>query len=179
MSHPLLIALVFFLFFSPEEVRKTSRGGSATIRTVENQGGRESIVTFLDRKSATLCQLDYSSEDGSHGFHVVKAEWTHDGKFFVWSLESSGGHSPWHHPTYFLDIKTHRIHNLDDYVAGAGIADGEFRLSESNTVKTTMYTPERPKPLVFRLELMVKTALSGSELTCLGGRSIPLGQRIE
>jgi hypothetical protein len=49
-----------------------------------------------------LCALDCSSEDSEHGFGIVKAAWTPDNKYFVFSLTSSGGHQSWHFPKHFL-----------------------------------------------------------------------------
>jgi hypothetical protein len=49
-------------------------------------------LNFHSAEGAMLCVLDYSSEDGEHGFGLVKGQWTADSKYFVFSLRSSGGH---------------------------------------------------------------------------------------
>src|SRR6266849_3231050 len=52
----------------------------------------ESRVEFYSPQQEMLCALDYSSDDGEHGFGIVKAAWTPDSYYFVFSLTSSGGH---------------------------------------------------------------------------------------
>jgi|SRR6267378_2052770 len=52
----------------------------------------ESRVEFYSPQHEMLCALDYSSEDSEHGFGIVKAAWTPDNNYFVFSLTSSGGH---------------------------------------------------------------------------------------
>jgi hypothetical protein len=52
----------------------------------------------LRTKEGSLCSKDYSSNDSEHGYAVAKAAWTADSQFFVYSLQSSGGHSLWHTP---------------------------------------------------------------------------------
>src|SRR5437899_963523 len=59
----------------------------------------ESRVEFYSPQHEMLCALDYSSEDSEHGFGIVKAAWTPDSNYFVFSLTSSGGHQSWHFPT--------------------------------------------------------------------------------
>jgi len=50
----------------------------------------ESRIEFRSAVDDFLCALDYSSEDSEHGFGVVKAGWTADSQYFVFSLTSSG-----------------------------------------------------------------------------------------
>src|SRR5689334_8182660 len=49
----------------------------------------ESRIEFYSPQNQMLCALDYSSEDSEHGFGVVKAAWTPDNNYFVFSLTSS------------------------------------------------------------------------------------------
>jgi hypothetical protein len=60
----------------------------------------------------------FASSDGEHGASVTKAAWTADSRFFVFILELSGGHQPWHHPIYFWDRQDGRLYSLDDRVGG-------------------------------------------------------------
>ena len=60
---------------------------------VSKEAGRseyESRIEFKSSDGKIACSLDYSSEDNEHGFRVVKAEWTPDSQYFVFSLTSSG-----------------------------------------------------------------------------------------
>jgi hypothetical protein len=58
----------------------------------------ESRVEIRAGPGYVLASKDYSSPKGANGYHVVQAEWTRDAQFFVFSLASSGGHSPWQLP---------------------------------------------------------------------------------
>ena len=58
----------------------------------------ESRVVIRSRDGDTLASKDYSSPRGFNGYHVVNAKWSPDSKFFVYSMSSSGGHSPWQFP---------------------------------------------------------------------------------
>src|SRR5438876_683628 len=58
----------------------------------------ESRVVLRTSKGDTLTSKDYSSPRGSNGYYVVTAKWSPDSQFFVYSMSSSGGHSPWSFP---------------------------------------------------------------------------------
>jgi len=108
---------------------------------VSKVAGRSEYESRIDIKSSDgkiACALDYSSEDNEHGFGVVKAEWTPDSRYFVFSLTSSGGHQAWHAPTQFLSRKDGRVRTLDDYFV-AEISKADFRLLAPNTIKTEVW----------------------------------------
>jgi len=90
----------------------------------ENYESRGELRT---KKGSLLCPADYSSEDSEHGYGVAKAAWTPDAQFFVYSLQSSGGHSPWHTPVQFYNRRQNKILSLDD-VLGDSIAYPEFSI---------------------------------------------------
>jgi len=78
---------------------KAKKGTRAVILPVGKQSSgkdSESRIELYSPQNQMLCALDYSSDDGEHGFGVVKAAWTPDNNYFVFSLTSSGGHQPWH-----------------------------------------------------------------------------------
>ena len=54
----------------------------------------ESRVVIRTSKGDTLTSKDYASPRGFNGYYVVNAQWSPDSKFFVYSMSSSGGHSP-------------------------------------------------------------------------------------
>lgn len=122
------------------ERQYTAPDGSARVVVVPvgKEAGRaeyESRIEFQSNDSKIACALDYSSEDSEHGFGVVKAEWTPDSQYFVFSLTSSGGHQAWHAPTQFLSRKDGSVRTVDDYFVG-GITKANFRLVAPNTLKT-------------------------------------------
>ena len=124
-------------------VRKWTRDGS--YRSYESQ------VEFYSPRHEMLCALDYTSADGEHGFGIVKAAWTPDNNYFVFSLTSSGGHQAWHAPTMFYTRRENSIHSLDSYVDG-GISKGDFVLQSPNVVLTEVWRSEQPTPIKFRVD---------------------------
>src|SRR5262249_1299230 len=58
----------------------------------------ESRVVIHTSKGDTLTSKDYSSPRGTNGYYVFNAKWSPDSQFFVYSMSSSGGHSPWSFP---------------------------------------------------------------------------------
>jgi len=117
-------------------------GARVVIVPVGKEAGRaeyESRIEFQSNDGKIACSLDYSSADSEHGFGVVKAEWTPDSQYFVFSLTSSGGHQAWHAPTQFLSRKDKTVRTLDDYFFEAGISKADFQLIAPNTVKTEVW----------------------------------------
>lgn len=121
-------------YFAPD------RGARVVIVPVGKQLGREdyeSRIEFRGTANTLYCGLDYSSPDSEHGFGVVRARWTPDSQYFVFSLTSSGGHQAWHAPTQFFSRRKRIIRTLDDY-ADAPISSPYFELQAPNTVKTSV-----------------------------------------
>lgn len=130
----------------------------------------ESRLEFYSPRQELLCALDYSSEDHEHGFGVVKAAWTPDNNYFVFSLTSSGGHQAWHAPTLFYSVRDSEIHSLDSYTDAVGISKGDFKLKFPNIVLTEV---EESTPVKFRLDSLVNSNhKSRHPLQCTGGRVI-------
>jgi hypothetical protein len=68
----------------------------------------ESRVVIRTNKGDTLTSKDYSSPRGANGYYVFNAKWSPYSQFFVYSMSSSGGHSPWSFPmmVYIADRRT-------------------------------------------------------------------------
>jgi hypothetical protein len=133
---------------------KTKDGAGVVILPVGKPSGHdehENRIEFYSAKNQMLCALDYSSGDGEHGFGVVKAAWTPDGNYFVFSLTSSGGHQSWRAPTLFFSRKDNAIFNLDNYAEGSGISKGDFVLKAPNIVLTEAWKGESV-PAKFHLD---------------------------
>lgn len=132
----------------------------------------ESLIEFRGTEGNLLCGLDYSSSDGDHGFGVVKAAWTPDSQYFVFSLSSSGGHQGWHAPTQFYSSKTGAIRTLDDYLDGAGISQPDFKLLPSDIVATTIWE-DKDVPVSVRLDSVAKRPPTWARpflVHCVSGR---------
>ena len=154
---------------------KNADGFKVVIFPVGKQSGQqnnESKLEFYSSQNQRLCTLDYSSVDGEHGFGVVKAAWTPDSKYFVFSMSSSGGHQPWHAPTLFSSAQSKAVYSLDSYVEASGISKAEFMLEAPNTVQTEAWK-EKAVPVSFHLDKL-KTDGRGSHrsLECIAGRII-------
>lgn len=136
----------------------------------------ESRLEFYSPDNELLCALDYSSEDHEHGFGVVKATWTPDNDYFVFSLTSSGGHQAWHAPTLFYSARDHEIRSLDRYVAaaGIGISKADFTLRPPNTVVTEIQGKgEEQIPVKFRLDSLPNSDhKSKHSMSCTEGKVI-------
>lgn len=76
----------------------------------------ESHVLVQTRQGHTLATRNFSSADGEHGRIVLRAAWTPDSRFFVFSTISSGGDNAWHYLTYFYSRGSKRISCLDDVI---------------------------------------------------------------
>ncbi|HTQ62005.1 MAG TPA: hypothetical protein VMI32_17405 [Candidatus Solibacter sp.] len=133
----------------------------------------ESVLEFYSPENQRLCTLDYSSEDGEHGFGIVKAAWTPDGHYFVFSLTSSGGHQAWHSPTLFYSPRDNKIRRLDDYTTSSGISGGSFRLKPPNIVLTEEWRNGTPVPVKFRLDSLTRgPRKSRNAVQCADGKVI-------
>jgi hypothetical protein len=94
----------------------------------------ESRIKIVSKTGNVLLDTSFSSEDGEHGLGVVKASWTPNSKFFVFSTSSSGGHQPWHSPTFFYSVKLKKLIYLDDLVGV--ITTPDFVLSAEDSLYT-------------------------------------------
>lgn len=97
----------------------------------------ESRIEVHRSDGRLLYRKSYASADGEHGYGVVQAAWTRNSRFFVFSMDSSGGHQPWHAPTYFYDRRKNVIESLDK-LAGS-IATPQFVLETPDILITRKY----------------------------------------
>lgn len=149
-------------------------GAYAVVVPVSKEAGRseyESRIEFHSSDGKISCAVEYSSDDSEHGFGVVKAEWTPDSQYFVFSLTSSGGHQAWHAPTQFLSRKDGKVRTLDDYFA-TGISEADFRLVAPNTIETEV-EDGNPVPVSIKLAALPPVRSSRNSkpflIDCTGG----------
>lgn len=98
----------------------------------------ESEVRVQDTSGKILLSRDYRSKDGQHGYSVAKVQWTPDSQFFVYSLVSSGGHSPWHSPIEYFSRKSGKFASLDDALGNA-VTNPQFSVSAPDNVTVELY----------------------------------------
>ncbi len=101
--------------------------------------GRESRIEIRDIKNQSiLTTRSFASSDGEHGESVAHAVWSPNSRFFVFNTYSSGGHQPWHSPTYFYSVRDNVIRKLDDYI---GPITADFQLRPPDVIKTRTLVP--------------------------------------
>jgi hypothetical protein len=98
----------------------------------------ESVVELRTKSGKLVTRRDYRSKDGEHGYGITKASWTPDSQFFVYSLESSGGHSAWHSPVQFFSRRRNKILSLDDALKDA-VMNPQFVVAPPDKVTVELY----------------------------------------
>jgi hypothetical protein len=94
----------------------------------------ESRVVIRSSKGETLTSKDYSSPRGSNGYYVVNAKWSPDSQFFVYSMSSSGGHSPWSFPMAVYGHGKNLIARFSDMINGNPTMSAEFSFTGPHTL---------------------------------------------
>jgi hypothetical protein len=78
----------------------------------------ESRVAIRLSDGKTLTSKDHSSLRGTKGYYVFTAKWSPDSQFFIYSLTSSGGHSPWSFPIMVFSRNKRVIASFNDMING-------------------------------------------------------------
>ena len=94
----------------------------------------ESRVVIRSTAGDTLTSQDYSSPRGTNGYYVFSAQWSPDSQFFVFSLVSSGGHSPWSFPIKVYDLKKNLFADVSEMIGGSPTVSGVFRFAGPHTL---------------------------------------------
>ena len=94
----------------------------------------ESRIVFRSSAGVTLTSQDYSSPRGDNGYYIANAQWSPDSQYFVFSMISSGGHSPWSYPMKVYSVKDNRIANFSDMISGDPTVSAQFQFSGPHTV---------------------------------------------
>ncbi len=116
----------------------------------------ESRLVLRSSAGVTLTSQDYSSPRGTNGFYVVHAQWSPDSQFFVFSLSSSGGHSPWSFPIKVYGVEQNRIADFSAMIGGNPTVSGDFGFSGPHTLVASTWkqpgSPEQKVPISVDLE---------------------------
>lgn len=111
----------------------------AIILTVNSDTlGPESSIEVRRADGGFIGKKSFFSKIHGEGFGVLKAHWSTDGKFFVFSMIASGGKSGGKFPTYFYSRIDNKIHVLDPFV-GMWITDPEFELGFDDLVTVAVH----------------------------------------
>lgn len=88
-----------------------------------------------------LAELSLLSTDSQHGGHIEQITWSDDHKYLVFTTTSSGGHSPWHFPTYVFSTDSWAFLLIDDSLPA--ITDKSFSFTDSSHITVqTLRDPE-------------------------------------
>ena len=107
---------------------------------------KESCIELRSQDGQVLAGRNYTSKDGEHGHGVTKAAWTPDSQFFVYSLESSGGHQAWHTPVQFFSRHKNKIVSLDDALRDA-VTNPQFRVAAPDSVTVELRSSGQMKAI--------------------------------
>ena len=99
----------------------------------------ESRIVIRSRAGDTVMSKDYSSPRGANGYYVDRAQWSPDAQFFVFSLASSGGHSPWSHPIGVFARKNARFVAFSELIDGGPTLSRDFTFTGPHTVTATTW----------------------------------------
>ena len=115
-------------------------GGYAAVVVPVGKPGYENQESVIEirRGRALIKRRSFASDDGEHGFGVTNSAWTPDGEFFLFSMQSSGGHQPWHWPIYVYSVRTNTLYELENYI---GSITSNFVLLRGNRLRTTRINP--------------------------------------
>lgn len=117
------------IFISPDTTR------AARITTVQDSGGRnlESKIEFRRGRRDRLGYQNFISKNHETGFGILKAAWTFDSRFFVFSTMASGGREAGCFPTFFYSKDDNKVRSLDGAIK-IKIADPEFFIDPPDIV---------------------------------------------
>jgi dipeptidyl aminopeptidase/acylaminoacyl peptidase len=117
----------------------------AFIRSTKAQEATpESRVELRSESGRVLARRNYRSADGEHGYGVTKASWTPDSQFFVYSLESSGGHQAWHAPVLFFSRRDNKVVSLDHLLKDS-VSNPQFVVSAPDRVTVELEFSKQTK----------------------------------
>jgi hypothetical protein len=99
----------------------------------------ESRVEIHSGAGALLTAKDYSSPDGANGYYVFNAKWSPDSQFFVFSMMSSGGHSPWSFPIMVYSAKKNQIAQFSAMINGQPTLSGQFTIAAPHSLNASTW----------------------------------------
>ncbi len=115
----------------------------------------ESRVVIRSVDGKTLNSMSHSSPRGMNGYYVDVTRWSPDSQFFVYSMVSSGGHSPWSHPTMVYSVQHNRFAHLSDMIDGKPLLSEKFQFSGQHELTATTWrkdgAPDDPVPVTVDL----------------------------
>jgi hypothetical protein len=100
----------------------------------------ESRVVIRTQRGDTVGSRDHSSPRGANGYYVYRGAWSPDSQYFVYSLVSSGGHSPWSFPIMVFSAKRGQFAPFSEMIGNRPTLSGDFSFSGAHAL-TAMTWP--------------------------------------
>ncbi len=126
----------------------------------------ESRVVMRANDAKLLTSKDYSSPRGANGYYVVRAGWSPDSQFFVYSMSSSGGHSPWSFPIWVYSRQKNLFLSFSEMIGGNPTVSENFSFSGPHTVTAFSWEKagsDKQIPIVVDLEDAIRKIAPTSE----------------
>jgi hypothetical protein len=105
----------------------------------------ESRVVIQTSAGKLLTSKDYSSPSGANGYYVVVAKWSPDSQFFVYSMSSSGGHSPWSFPMWVYGRQKNIFADFSAMIGNNPTVSGDFTFTGPHRVSATTWAKTGPQ----------------------------------
>jgi hypothetical protein len=99
----------------------------------------ESRIVIRTSEGKLLTSKDYSSPRGANGYYVFAAKWSPDSQFFVYSMSSSGGHSPWSFPMWVYSRQKNLIADFSAMIGNNPTVSGDFKFTGPHTISATTW----------------------------------------
>jgi len=139
----ILLHILFVTFFgvAPSLVmaqqpqsHKSPDGILRVVITPVSKSCPENRLGIRKRDGALFYWKDFSSSDCEHGDNIVRGEWSSNSQFFVFNVESTGGHQPGHRPVFFYSRSENKLYRLENYIGY--IVPQDFTLEAPHIIKT-------------------------------------------
>ncbi|MEJ2379345.1 MAG: hypothetical protein P8Y71_29485 [Pseudolabrys sp.] len=96
----------------------------------------EARIVWRTAAGRIVLRKNFISSSHANGYCIQSAAWTPDSQFFVFNLYSSGGHSPWHFPTWFFSRRTASVAPLQNYISDP-VTGAKLSVSAPDIVEVT------------------------------------------
>jgi hypothetical protein len=126
----------------------------------------ESRVVIRSVEGKLLTSRDYSSPRGANGYYVARAKWSPDSQFFVFSMSSSGGHSPWSFPTWVFSREKNVFVSFNKMIADNPTLSDDFSFSGPHTIAATTWEKsgsDKQVPVVVDLKDAIEKLTSSAK----------------
>ena len=126
----------------------------------------ESRIVIRTSEGKLLTSKDYSSPRGANGYYVYAAKWSPDSQFFVYSMSSSGGHSPWSFPMWVYSRQKNLIADFSAMIGNNPTVSGDFKFTGPHTVLATTWEKagsDNKLPVTVDLEDAIKKIAPSSD----------------